>query len=89
MFFAERKSHEIHMHTHADAHQARGCIRIWAPLAGVKNKTHTHTHTHARSHQVGGLESAGLDMKQGTIGDMAELGICESFRVKCQVCYAC
>jgi hypothetical protein len=48
--------------------------------------TETHIYSHVHSHQVGGLESAGLDMKQGTIGDMAELGICESFKVKCQVC---
>jgi T-complex protein 1 subunit beta len=39
--------------------------------------------TQLRAAQVGGQKSAGLDMQRGAIADMAELGITESFRVKC------
>mmetsp|Transcript_55162 Transcript_55162/g.81002 ORF Transcript_55162/g.81002 Transcript_55162/m.81002 type:complete len:526 (-) Transcript_55162:94-1671(-) len=40
--------------------------------------------TQLRAAQNGGHKTAGLNMKDGTIGDMKEMGITESFRVKCQ-----
>jgi T-complex protein 1 subunit beta len=39
--------------------------------------------TQLRAAQAEGKKSSGLDMKNGTIGDMKEIGITESFRVKC------
>ena len=44
--------------------------------------------TQLRAAHVKGDKSAGLDMVRGTIGDMKEMGITESFKVKCQVCVA-
>lgn len=41
--------------------------------------------TQLRAAHNNGKASAGLDMTRGTIGDMKEMGICESFRVKSQV----
>ena len=41
--------------------------------------------TQLRAAHNNGKSSAGLDMTRGTIGDMKEMGICESFRVKSQV----
>jgi len=40
--------------------------------------------TQLRAAHNGGHKSAGLNMKEGSIGDMKEMGITESFRVKCQ-----
>ncbi len=38
--------------------------------------------TQLRSAHFNGQSTAGLDMNQGTIGDMVELGIVESFKLK-------
>lgn len=40
--------------------------------------------TQLRAAHVKGNKSAGLDMTSGEIGDMKQMGITESFRVKCQ-----
>eukprot|EP01086_Lenisia_limosa_P006418 TRINITY_DN25219_c0_g1_i2.p1 TRINITY_DN25219_c0_g1~~TRINITY_DN25219_c0_g1_i2.p1 ORF type:complete len:288 (+),score=124.74 TRINITY_DN25219_c0_g1_i2:200-1063(+) len=41
--------------------------------------------TELRSKHTNGVKDAGLDIKTGTIGDVRELGICESYRVKSQI----
>jgi T-complex protein 1 subunit beta len=41
--------------------------------------------TRLRSEHHNGNNTAGLDMRTGTIGDMVKLGIVESFRVKSQI----